>query len=655
MKKKILLVDDEPGIRNTLKILIEDMGYEVVTAENGEKALETYTSFRPPVVITDIKMPGMDGIALLRTLKRRNSDIEVIMMTGHADMDLAIESLKQRATDFITKPIQDDAVEIALERAFERISIRKQLKDYTDNLESLVAEKSQKLIEAERLIAVGQAVEGLASALMGMAEDLDGSFKYFNDLPCFVSLHNSSLDILAANELFKEKAGDISGLKSWEMYSDKPENQDKCPAALTFKNQKGIRTRETFKTKNARYPVAVYTVPVRDRNGKVELVIEFAADIAEVRRLQEELETTKQRYRQLFDEVPCYITVQDRSLRIIEANRWFKETFGDIHDTDTSEKNAKFCYEIYKGREKPCQDCPVIKTFEDGKNYSCESVVRSKTGEVYNVLIWTAPIREKDGTVNQVMEMSTNITQIHKLRDQLSSLGLLIGSISHGVKGMLTGLDGGVYMLNSGFAKNDRAKMDEGWETVKLTISRIRTMILDILYYAKERELNWEQVDAFSFINETAASFEAKVHKENIEFIRDFDPELGEFEVDPGVVRSALINILENAVDACVEDNSKTSHSIIFRTKHKQDHIIFEVIDNGIGMDKETQTALFTLFFSSKGNKGTGLGMFVSKKIIEQHGGQIKVESEKGKGSCFTIIMPKKLPDSEKKTQQDKK
>lgn len=638
MKKTILLVDDEAGIRTTLGILLNDMGYDVVTAENGIQGLEVFDRTHPPVVLTDIKMPGMEGVELLQAIKKKSPDTEVIMMSGHGDMDLAIKSLKYEATDFITKPVRDDAVEISLKRAFDRIDIRRQLREYTGNLEKLVAEKSQKLIEAERLLAVGQAVEGFSSAIMEMADDLNGALNYFNDLPCFVSLHDRDLKILAANRLYKERLGDRVGSKSWEIYGGKAAEPDGCPAALTFKAQKGQRSRETLKIGDKEIPAVVYTAPIRDRNGKVELVIEITADVAEVKRLQEELQFAREQFRTLFNEVPCYITVQDRNLRITESNRLFKEKFG--------EGIGEYCYKVYKHRSDRCHDCPVIRTFEEGRSYSCEAVVTAKNEEQYNVLIWTAPIRGRDGKIAQVMEMSTDITQIHKLRDQLSSLGLLIGSISHSIKGMLTGLDGGIYMFNSGLRKNDRKQMEEGWETVQLVIGRIREMILNILYYAKKRDLKWERVDVKSFINEVAATFEPKIRKEKIEFVRDFDPGLGDFEIDPGVVRAALMNIFENAVEACLEDRRKKDHIIIFRAKQTEEQIIFEAEDNGIGMDNDTKASLFTLFFSSKGSKGTGLGLFVSKQIIEQHGGRIKVESERGKGSCFRIVMPKKIPES---------
>ncbi|MCJ7683074.1 MAG: response regulator, partial [Desulfobacteraceae bacterium] len=165
MTQKILLVDDEEGIRKVLDISLSDIGYKVFPAETGKEALDIFRKIRPPIVLTDIKMPGMGGIELLQKIKEESPDTEVIMITGHGDMELAIRSLKFDATDFITKPINDDALEIALKRANEKITLKTRLREHTENLEQLVREKTKKLVETERLAAVGQTVAGLAHAI----------------------------------------------------------------------------------------------------------------------------------------------------------------------------------------------------------------------------------------------------------------------------------------------------------------------------------------------------------------------------------------------------------------------------------------------------------------------------------------------------------
>jgi PAS domain S-box-containing protein len=646
MYEKILIVDDEEDIREVLRISLTDLGYEVLTAENGEEALRIVREITPPIVLTDIRMPVMDGIELLRKIKQEDSEIEVIMITGHGDMNLAIKSLKYEATDFITKPIKDEALEIALKRAKERIFMRRQLRDYTEHLEDLVRKKSAKLVEAERLIAVGQVVESLSSAMRNIVQDLESGLTYFNEMPCFISIHNSGHKIVATNQLYKARLGNKIGGNSWDIYLKNSGSKETCPVGRTLSTAQGQRRRERVKDLNGgELPVIVHTAPIRNREGEVELVLEMAADLAEVSRLQEDLMTCQQRFQLLFESAPCYLTVQDSNLKLITANKQFLEDFG--------KEFGSFCAQAYTHEGEPHPECPVLKTFEEAKPQQAETVVTSKTGERYNVLIWTAPIKNAAGEVTHVMEMSTNITQIRQLQDQLSSLGMLIGSISHGIKGLLTGLDGGMYRVESGFEKEDQERIKEGWEIVKHMAGRIRNMSLDLLYYAKKRDLQWERTDVLTFAHDVALTVEPKALGHGIEFIREFDESAGEFEVDSGVLASALTNILENALDACLEDNANKDHKIIFRVKQNEDDIIFDVSDNGIGMDKETREKMFTLFYSSKGRGGTGLGLFISNQIIEQHEGSIQVDSTPGEGSRFIVRMPKILPEEVKTPQRD--
>jgi signal transduction histidine kinase/FixJ family two-component response regulator len=633
MDNKLLLVDDEEGIRKVLGISLSDLGYQVLTAENGEEALKIFRRENPPIVLTDIKMPVMDGIELLRQIKDESPDSEVIMITGHGDMDLAIKSLKYRAIDFVTKPINDDILEIALGRAHEKILMRQQLREYTENLETLVQEKSAQLVEIERQVAVGQAVEGLASMLRNLAGDLEGGLTYFNEMPCFVSIHNPKLKIIAVNQLYRDRLGDKVGHNSWEVFGDIAGTRSRCPAAETFKTGKGQRTKASIKyADDQEAPVIVHTAPIRNQSKEVALVVEISADITEVNRLQEELRQTQQRYQQLFDEVPCYISLQDRQFRLLATNRQFNDDFdGEL---------GAYCYEVYKHRDEPCPNCPVAKTFEDGRSHQSEMVVTPKSGEQRNVLIWTAAIRDADGEIARVMEMSTDITQIRELQDHLSSLGLKIGSISHGIKSLLAGIDGGVYLVESGLAKDDPDRVTEGWDAVKTIIQRIRKLVFNILFFAKEREFKPEATDVLNFAYDVAASVESKIKAAGVELDCDFDSDPREVQMDAGVVRLALINILENALDACIEDTAKKSHRIGFSVEPQGKHIVFEISDNGIGMDRETRESLFTLFFSSKGNKGTGLGLFIANKIIVQHGGIIKVESKPNRGSSFKLTIP---------------
>lgn len=171
----LLLVDDEEGIRIVLSALLQDMGYEVSTASDGREALAAFRKKPFSLVLTDIKMPGMDGIALLQELKNLEPRIEVIMLTGHGDMELAVSSLRLGAGDFLNKPVSDNALEVALNRAKERMNIREALRKHTEELEKLVEERTRALVDSERFAAVGEAAAGLAHAIKNIAGALEGT------------------------------------------------------------------------------------------------------------------------------------------------------------------------------------------------------------------------------------------------------------------------------------------------------------------------------------------------------------------------------------------------------------------------------------------------------------------------------------------------
>lgn len=634
MGEKVLLVDDEDAIREILGLSIADLGYEVQTAANGEEALEAVQAFSPSIVLTDIKMPGMDGIELLRRIKKLCPDIEVIMISGHGDMDLVVKSLQSEALDFITKPIRDELLVSALKRAAEKIVMRRQLREHTQNLERIVKEKSAKLIELERQLAVGQVVEGLSTAMRCLAETCDEGMGYFNELPCFISIHNRYLEVVAVNQLYGERLGLMVGKNSWEVYSGRHGSGNACPVAKTIEEGRGQRSRETLVDKQGRdVPVIVHTAPILSKDGKVELVIEMSVDVTEVQRLQEELRAAREKYHRLFDSVPCYIEVVDRDHNIVEANRRFRQDFGEC-------RGAK-CHAAFAHREDPCQECPISLTFEDGQSHQWETVVTTRDGRQRIVLIQTAPVHDEQGRIEQVMEISTDITQIRELQDHLASLGLMLGSMSHGVKGLLTSLDGGVYKVEAGFRKDDPDRLKEGWAIVKDKISRIRKMVLDILYYAKSREVELEQVDLNAFARDLAAIIEPKAQARNVGFRLEAAEGMGEMGMDETAMSAALVNFLENAVDACTEDYEKTEHTVTFKVEADAGSVRFVVSDDGMGMDQATREKMFTLFFSSKGSRGTGLGLFISNQVVERHGGAIDVQSSPGEGTTITVTVPR--------------
>jgi len=638
MSMNVLLVDDEAGIRKVVGITLADMGYKVFEAASGDEALAVFERVRPPVVLTDIRMPGMDGLELLRRIKTMSPDTEVILVTGHGDLDMAVAGLKLDACDFIAKPAGPDVLEIALDRAKAKIVMRERLKNYTENLEVLVHQQADHLMDVERQCAVKGAVEGLTQLIGGVAGDVEGGIGIFNGLPCLVSIQDAYQRIVSVNQLYRERLGDRVGQPGYTVYAGQAGTEAGSPVGRTLATGQGQKSRVAlFGPDETLSAVMVHTAPIKGVDGEIDLVLELTVDAGEVQRLQDELRATRQRYQQLFDEAPCFITVQDRHLRIQAANRRFKAEFGDPADRN----GGGLCYEAYCGTARPCFGCPTLKTFEDGQAHQSELTVRGKDGEPVQVVVWTAPIRNEHGEIEAVMEMATDITELSRMQDHLASLGMLIASLSHGIKGLLTALDGGVYKVNAGFRTGDQEMVQAGWGKVTELIGRIKGMVLDILFYAKKRELQLRDMEARDLATQVAETVAPKAEQLGVNFISEIAPNLGKFAVDSVVLSAAMVNILENAVDACLEDHTKETHEVVFRARPDASGVFFEIEDNGIGMQPDTLSRLFSVFFSTKGSRGTGLGLFIAKKAVDQHGGRIGAVSEPGQGSTFRIWIPR--------------
>jgi signal transduction histidine kinase len=225
--------------------------------------------------------------------------------------------------------------------------------------------------------------------------------------------------------------------------------------------------------------------------------------------------------------------------------------------------------------------------------------------------------------------------------------------VSHGLKGLLNGVAGGMYLVDSGFAKEDRTRSDKGWTTVHRNVARIQSMVSDILYYAKDRVPMWERLSAMEVAQDVCGLMESRAKDQGIQLTTELDTAAGDFEGDAQAVRSLLVNLVENSLDACRLDGKKPEHIVAVRLQGLPDVVQYEVEDNGIGMDQETREKAFTMFFSSKGMEGTGLGLFVADRIARSHGGTIELESDSGAGTRFIVKLPRKRPPTQESEESN--
>ena len=334
---------------------------------------------------------------------------------------------------------------------------------------------------------------------------------------------------------------------------------------------------------------------------------------------------------QIVDHLPCYVSIQDRDLRILYVNEKFKRDFGD--------GTGNLCHSVYKGSADICPNCPVRKTFTDKQVHVSEQTFKLSNGKISQIFIQTAPILNSNGQVTAVIEMASNITRMKTDRKELITLGQSIALLSHGIKNILEGLEGGAYVVDEGFKDGDMQLAQKGWRIVNKNIFDITDVVQNILYSSKNRPLKYEAVRPGDLLIDSVKLFAEKAAAMDIQLEQRINSAVPEVRLDAAGIRRMLHNLLWNALEACRSDKEKNEHIVIAKTDYYGQHqFMFEISDNGIGMDEATRRNMLEEFFSTKGSAGTGLGLAVVDKVVNKHGGKIEVESEPGKGSTFRII-----------------
>jgi two-component system NtrC family sensor kinase len=497
---KLLLIDDEKAIVRVLSISLKSDGYDVVTAYSGKEGIEVFQRESPDIVLTDIKMPGMDGLEVLKKVKELNPDTEVIIITGHGDMGSAIEALQYGASDFVNKPVRDEVMAIALERAKEKLLMKRKLREYTEDLENMV----------------------------------------------------------------------------WIATEEVRRKSDFLDKLITSSNDGIVAT---------------------DEAGKIVIFNPGAQKIFGYSRIEvvRKMDTT--------DVYPPEIVEYFK--QALENKKTFKES--DWKEITISSKNGQKVPTRFSGSILYEKDEPIgsVGFFQD---------------------------------LTEIKRLERNLIE----SERLAAIGQTVAGLAHYIKNILSGLKGGAYVVKIGLDKDDTNKVRAGWKMVERNVGRVSELVLNLLTYSKLREPEYKLCLPNELAEDVCVLMKMKAEEHNIKIIKDFDTSIGKVSLDSDTVHRTLLNLVSNAIDACIFDADETKKwQVRVKTVLEDNEMIrFEVIDNGCGMNEEIKQNLFTSFFSTKGGKGTGLGLLVTRKLVEEHGGKIGVSSKLGKGSTFVIQLP---------------
>jgi PAS domain S-box-containing protein len=500
MTTKLLLIDDEMTSTSLLAFSLKSDGYEVFTAASGEEGLRVFDQELPDIVVTDIRMPGMDGIEVLKKIKERPHYAEVIIVTGHGDIDNAIDSLKYGASDFINKPVRAETLSVALKRAQNKLDIQKKLDEYTKNLEQEVATVTHELRMQSKF---------LEKLIKTSEEGIVATDRIFT-----VIIYNPAAEHIlgypAKEVLHRKKAKDLFSLNLMRKYQAKRHDHQRRKKLEHFETHVKNSDGETV-------PVRFTGVFLYEQ-GKIMGSVAFLQDLTEIKHLEKEV----------------------------------------------------------------------------------------------------------------------------LMSERLATVGQTVAGMAHGVKNILHGFKGGSYLMEVGFKNNDTEKLKSGWQMIQKNITHTSDLVMDLLTYSKDRDVEYVSCEPNDIVTEVCETFDDSATEHNIRITADLDPAIKTVAMDKTSIHTILMNLVSNAMDACIlDDVPGKAYGVTVKTNLAGNNMIrFEVADNGMGMGKKVQNKMFTSFFSTKGHKGTGLGLLVTRKLVEDHNGSIDVFSEPGEGTKFTIELP---------------
>ena len=220
-------------------------------------------------------------------------------------------------------------------------------------------------------------------------------------------------------------------------------------------------------------------------------------------------------------------------------------------------------------------------------------------------------------------------------------MGQTIAMLSHHIKNILQGLRTGGSIVNQGIADDDTEYLARGWKIVEKNQAKIEELVMDMLSYSKEREPLIADVDLNGLARDVVEVVMARAQEKNVHLELTLDKTLPPCPADYDGIHRSLLNLVSNALDA-VEDVELPQVTVATRLDADPGWVRLEVRDNGTGIPGEKLNEIFRPFVSSKGARGTGLGLAVSRKTVREHGGDITVQSQPERGSTFVVRLPRR-------------
>jgi len=460
----------------------------------------------------------------------------------------------------------------------------------------------------------------------------------FDQVPCNILLIDRNFRIVKANKRLSESLGNPEGQFCFEMLKGLKHKCSECTARQTFEDGQIHTGHHAWKSKGEKpLHLHVITIPLKRKDGSFDVVMEMAVDVTETMKLQDGLKFANTYLNTIIStSMDGILAVNEKGKVTVfnpAARKFFKIKDNQVvsRENFTTMLPKDFLAKVFDQRE------PV---------YLPEAEVKTIGGDPFPVRLVGNKLMVDDKSIGMAFSVQDlrEIKQLEREKleaERLSAVGQTVAGLAHGIKNLNTALEGGMYMLKTGLAQGNIDRIQKGMEMLARNIERVSVFVKAFLSFSKGREIQAKLCDPAEIAKEVTELYAVKADKLGItlkfEKIGDIAPAPIDFES----MHECLTNLVGNAIDAC-QMSDKKSCDVTVRTFEEYSTIIYEVTDNGCGMDYEVKRKVFTTFFTTKGLGGSGLGLLMTKKIVHEHGGTIDLKTKPGKGTTFSIRLPRR-------------
>jgi len=464
----------------------------------------------------------------------------------------------------------------------------------------------------------------------------------FDKVPCNIILIDRDYNIVRANERARETVGNLVGKPCYQGLKKADSLCVECTARQTFADGEMHTGHHVWKSQTGKIVhLHVITVPMSLENGSFDTVMELAVDVTQTMALEEDLKFVKEYLETLIATSMDGVLAMNEKGKVTVFNPAARRLFG--------------------------ADDNQILSQEEMSTLLPKGFLAHVSESVGNVYLPEAEISRMDGTQTPVRlvgsklivdeetkGMAFSIQDLQELKklekqkleaERLAAVGQTVAGLAHGVKNLVNALEGGMYMLNTGLKNGEIDRIGKGMNTLRRNIDRIGATVKAFLNFSKGMNLSPELINPIVIVGEVIEVFAVKAEEKGIDFeyalVEDMKPAV----LDYAGIYECVSNLADNAIYACMKYEKHKGSRVRMRAFDEEGAIVIEVEDNGCGMNYDVKRKVFSSFFTTKGLDGTGLGLLMTKKIIQEHGGMIQLSSVPGKGSTFQIRLPRnRLP-----------